>query len=248
MSSTSSASPHSHPLISFYDPATAAPDAQGRTLTSILSWSDRKLEACHDYIQVLFPLPEASAFSYGAPVVDRTTFDAFRSRPALQAQLRAALARILVFYGFDLRDTDRGPEITCGADFAAASRNWVTRFDHNHLRITRILRSLRVLGLESEARAFFAALQAVGKACEGRISQKSMMFWTRAAERPLYLSPEDEGDEGEGLDFLYDYEDEKARRGRTGSHAEGGRGDGGGDHAPANGAGDNDVLKTDEHL
>ena len=33
-----------------------------------------------------------------------------------------------------------------------------------------------------------------------------MMFWTRAAERPLYLAPEDERDGGKGKDFLYEFE------------------------------------------
>ncbi|MCJ1284627.1 hypothetical protein MMC26_003961 [Xylographa opegraphella] len=218
MSSNSARSPRTS-LVSFYDPVIAAADAKGRTLESILAWNDWTLESCHDYIQVVFPLPEASAFSYIAPVVDKATFEAFRSRPDLQAQLRAALSRILAFYGFQLRETERGPEVTRGPNFASASKNWVTRFGHNHLRITRIIRSLRVLGLEAEARAFFAALQAVYKASNGRIGQKSMMFWTRATERPLYLAPEAEQDDGEGLDFLYDYEETKVRRMGTGNGA-----------------------------
>ena len=36
-----------------------------------------------------------------------------------------------------------------------------------------------------------------------------MMFWTRAAVRPLYLAPEDGTDEGQGKDFLYEYEASK---------------------------------------
>ncbi|MCJ1320353.1 hypothetical protein MMC15_005691 [Xylographa vitiligo] len=234
--STSRASSHERSLISFYDPKIAAADAKGRTLASILAWDDRKLESCHDYIQVVFPLPEASAFSYVAPVVDKATFEAFHSRPDLQAQLRVSLARMLGFYGFELRQTDRGPEVARGPDFASASRNWVTRFDHNHLRITRIVRSLRVLALVKEARAFFAALQAVYKSSDGRISQKSMMFWTRAAERPLYLAPEDDEDEGEGLDFLYEYEEKKTRKGGMGSGAKDERGDGRENPTPANDA------------
>ncbi|MCJ1386740.1 hypothetical protein MMC17_009866 [Xylographa soralifera] len=218
--SSSRASSQERSLISFYDPAIASRDTKGRTLGSILAWNDRKLESCHDYIQVIFPLPEASAFSYVAPVVNKATFEAFHSRPDLQAQLRASLTRMLGFYGFELQETEHGPEITRGPDFASASKNWVTRFDHNHLRITRIIRSLRVLGLEQEARAFFTALQAVYKSSAGRISQKSMMFWTRAAERPLYLAPEDDRDEGEGLDFLYEYEEKKTRKGSTGSNVE----------------------------
>ncbi|MCJ1294504.1 hypothetical protein MMC34_006062 [Xylographa carneopallida] len=229
--SSRSANSQERPLIFFYDPLIAAPDARGRTLESILAWNDRKLESCHDYIQVLFPLPEASAFSYAAPVVDKATFEAFRSRADLQAQLRVSLARMLAFYGFKLRETERGPEIIQGPDFAAASRNWVTRFDHNHLRITRIIRSLRVLGLETEARAFFTALQAVYKSSEGGISQKSMMFWMRAAERPLFLAPEDDRDEGEGLNFLYEYEERKTQ---TGSGAEEEKGQSSGNQASAN--------------
>ena len=213
--SSSNASPQENSLISFYDPMIAGTDAKGRTLKSILAWSDKRLESCHDYIQIIFPLPEASAFSFVAPVVDKATFEAFHSRPDLQAQLRASLVRILGFYGFELRDTGNGPEIKEGPGFASASKNWVTRFDHNHLRITRIIRSLRVLGLEKEGRAFFTALEVVYRSCGGRISQKSMMFWTRAAERPLYLAPEDDHDEGEGFDFLYDYEEKKTREGST---------------------------------
>ena len=38
------------------------------------------------------------------------------------------------------------------------------------------------------------------------IGARSLEFWTRAAERPLYLAPEDERDEGRGKDFLYEYE------------------------------------------
>ncbi|MCJ1398049.1 hypothetical protein MMC11_001246 [Xylographa trunciseda] len=236
--SSSRASSQERFLISFYDPAIATTDAKGRTLASILAWSDRKLESCHDYIQVIFPLPEASAFSYVAPVVDQATFEAFHSRADLRSQLRASLKRILGFYGFELRDTEKGPEITQGPDFASASRNWVTRFDHNHLRITRIIRSLRVLGLEEEARAFFTALQAVYKSSNGRISQKSMMFWARAAERPLYLAPEDDVDEGDGLDFLYEYDERKTRSRSPGTNVgeEGGHGEG--HHAAENNATD----------
>ena len=44
----------------------------------------------------------------------------------------------------------------------------------------------------------------------GRIGDRSLMFWTRAKERPLYLAPEDEEDEGRGKDFLYEYEEGRA--------------------------------------
>ena len=199
-------------IVRFYDPNIQAKDRRGRTRSSILAWSDDELEYHHDYIQLLFPLPEGSPFNPSAPVIDEATFNAFRSRLELQTQLRASLQRMLHFYGFQFASetADGGNSQTLqvveGSNYPEASRNWVRRFNHNHLRITRILRSLRVLGLENEALEFFKALKRVYDG--GKIGQKSMMFWTRAIERPLYLAPEDDDDDG-GCQFLYEFESGK---------------------------------------
>ena len=206
MASRSSTEPF---IVRFYDPNIQAKDRRGRTRSSIVAFSDDELEYHHDYIQILFPLPEGSPFNPAAPVIDEATFYAFRSRSDLQAELRSSLKRMLHFYGFELSRGSTGSgaeqdlEISKGTDYHEASKNWNRKFTHNHLRITRILRSLRVLGLEKEARKFFTALKHVYE--DGKISQKSMMFWTRAVERPLYLAPEDDDDE-EGCEFLYDFE------------------------------------------
>ena len=194
------------PLIGFYDPAVRAKDPKGRTLAAIRAWDDDKLEGAHDYIQILFPLPESSPFNSWAPVIDRATFDAFRHREELRNNLRRSFERMLRFYGFTLEKYDGKFQVCESPGFPEASQNWVARYDHNHLRMTRIIRSLRVLGLESEAQAFFIALKKVCEDAPGQISDKSLRFWTRAAERPLYLAPEDEADDGEGQDYLYELE------------------------------------------
>jgi hypothetical protein len=75
-------------------------DYRGRKFSDILEWSDSELEASHDYIQTLFPLPEASLVNWSATIIDRKVFDAFRAQPELREKLRAALTRILSFYGF----------------------------------------------------------------------------------------------------------------------------------------------------
>ena len=205
-------------IVRFYDPNVQAKDRRGRTRSSILAWSDDELEYHHDYIQLLFPLPEGSPFNPSAPVIDEATFNAFRSRLELQTQLRASLQRMLRFYGFQFATVTASGngaqelQVVNGSNYPEASRNWVRRFNHNHLRITRILRSLRVLGLENEALELFKALKRVYEG--GKIGQKSMMFWTRAIERPLYLAPEDEDDEG-GCQFLYEFESGKERSPET---------------------------------
>ncbi|KAL8762588.1 MAG: hypothetical protein Q9184_001442 [Pyrenodesmia sp. 2 TL-2023] len=215
-----SSSPMPPFIVNFYAPQNASADVRGRKLNAILAWPDDRLEWSHDYIQILFPLPERSAFSLSAPVVDERVFSAFRFSLEHQARLREALSRMLKFYGFDLIPRAEGEEshyeVRKGSNFPEASPNWVKRFDHNHLRITRIIRSCRVLGLEDEALAFHEALKMVAQENQGVISQKSLMYWQRAAERPLYLAPEDDKDEGKGKDFLYRHEELKEDAARAG--------------------------------
>jgi len=129
--------------------------------------------------------------------------------------MRDSLRRMCRFYGFDFQAsndlTDFRIERFQDRKFETRAQNWVKGFTHNHLRITRIIRSLRVLGLEAEATAFFRAVEDVYNTT-GRIGARSVMYWTRAVERPLYLAPEDEGDGGNGKDFLYEFEAEKDRK------------------------------------
>ena len=67
------------PLLRFY--RLEGTDARGRTLSEIWSWDADRLEGVHDYIQWLFPLPEASAFNPSAPLLTDATLEAFRADP-----------------------------------------------------------------------------------------------------------------------------------------------------------------------
>lgn len=196
-------------LIRFFDPTTSSPDSRGRTLTTILSWSDTDLERSHDYIQTVFPLPEGSMFQ-NAQLITPKIRKAFLSQPELRTSLHTAFERMLAFYGLQLshQKTEREDgtmelveEVTRGRNFDSDSRNWVTRFNHNHLRLTRILRSLRLLGLESDAAALHEFL-ANDEDVKSRVSPRSQMYWRRAAERPLYLSPDEDDDGAEGIEWL----------------------------------------------
>ena len=160
-------------LVSFYDDA--ATDNRGRKLNDIQSWSHDKLETVHDYIQWLFPLDEGSAFNASAPILDKATIAEFRARPDLQKNVRRSFMRMLRFYGF----TD-GAAIAPAANFDQCARNWLNPGNHNHLRITRILKSLRLLGLEQEAAAFFAALAKVRETRRDAITEATFGYWMRA--------------------------------------------------------------------
>jgi formamidopyrimidine-DNA glycosylase len=167
-------------IVAFYEGA--APDDRGRRLGDVLEFHDDQLEEVHDFIQWLFPLPERSGANPSAPVLDAAAIDAFHARPELRAALRTSLDRMLAFYGFGWN----GDLIVKTPAFALRS-GWLSAGNHNHLRLTRILRSLAVLGEPRAAQALLRILEqlyeeerATGR---NRISGTTLTFWRNAIPR-----------------------------------------------------------------
>lgn len=133
----------------------------------MLRFDDASLEYTHDFIQWLFPLRERSGANPSAPRLDDAAVAAFRDRPELRAALRRAYDRMLTFYKSDL--------------------GWLAPGNHNHLRLTRMMISLRTLGLEEEARELYAYV--TGLAAErGGAPRDTLRYWHDAIRRPLALS------------------------------------------------------------
>lgn len=143
----------------------AGTDARGRSLHQILAWDDEGLESVHDYIQWLFPLPERSMFNADAPLLTASDIAAPRADTQIEANLRAAVARMRQFYGLTPETADR-------------PKSWARSADHNHLRLTRILRSLTLLGLGAEARELYAAISAF----DAEVPERTRQFWLHAIQ------------------------------------------------------------------
>ena len=162
-------------LLAFY--YGSHPDSHGRMLAEILKQDDHWLEVCHNYIQWLFPTKEFSRVTPDAPILDKATIEAFRTDELLRKHLRAALIRILSFYGLKLMLDG----VIKGANWESRKSNWFTENTHNSLRITRILKCLNSLGLEVEAKAFQSGLQSL---CEFEpdcgIDKIALQFWRDA--------------------------------------------------------------------
>jgi hypothetical protein len=133
-------------------------DRAGRTLEQVLLFDDEALERHHDYIQWLFPLTEPSGAVPGSPVLSAADVEVLRGSKTAQANLERAAARMLAFY----HDT----------------KHWRVAMDHNHLRITRIIRSLRRLLGDEAADAFHAAIAEL--AADAPINARSRAFWADA--------------------------------------------------------------------
>lgn len=138
-----------------------APDHRGRSVGEALAFTDEEAEAAHDYIQWLFPLPTRSMAQPGAPVLTESEAAAIRADPQALGNLARAAERMLDFY----RNTD----------------HWLAAQDHNHLRITRIILSLRILSGAEAARRFHAHILALHEAGGAPVNGRSLAFWENAA-------------------------------------------------------------------
>ncbi len=171
--------PAANPLIAFY--RDGARDDRGRTLAEILAWDDDRLEDVHDFIQWLFPLPERSGANPSAPTLDVATIEAFQASREMRERLRQSFDRMLRFYGLAWDTGAAAAVIVRAPNFAVRAQNWLWPMNHNHLRITRILRSTLLLGLEAESKALFDALNAIYREFPTRISARTHAFWSDGA-------------------------------------------------------------------
>ncbi len=125
---------------------------------------------------MLFPLKELSQFNSRAPVLDDAALARFRADETIRANLLQSLRVMLRFYGF--RMDEKTGEVVEAENFTERAREWLHPGDHNHLRITRILKCLTRCGLRNEASAFLRRLETV--ADPKRVTRESLYYWRDA--------------------------------------------------------------------
>jgi hypothetical protein len=165
------------PLLLFY--RNEGPDREGRKFEEIISWNDRQIENIHNFIQWLFPLPERSAFSPHAPLITTQDIEKFKSDKEIRTNIIRAFNRMLAFYGLEFIESSR--MVKKSSSFEKKSIRWITPGNHNFLRITRMLRSLSLLGFEDLSKAFFVCLEEIYRSRTDVIGNDTFAYWKTAA-------------------------------------------------------------------
>lgn len=150
-------------------------DHKGRRLEDIWALSPFWLEHTHDYIQWLFPIPEAGRFNAFAPLLTPTVKAAFEREAPLRHHQQRSLDVMLDFFGL----TRNGSTITAQPTLSMQTHIWLKAGGHNHLRITRILRSLALCHQPALARAVQQAVIEFGTQ-HGVVSEASLRYWRAA--------------------------------------------------------------------
>lgn len=162
-------------ILSFY--IAGGKDNVGRTLNEIWNYDYHKLEYTHNFIQWLFPTNEISRFNPNAPVIFNQTAEQFQSSEIAKKNLYKSFCIMLDFYGFEIDEND---EIKIGNKFDERNKNWINNGNHNYLRITRILKSLNLLGLKKQAIEFQNVLKEVYELYPQKIGKRTFSFWKNA--------------------------------------------------------------------
>ncbi len=157
------------------------PDSEGRMIEEIWSWNYQILECVHNYIQWLFPLKEKSGFNRNAPIMNDEIIQAFKTNEQLRTHLIKSLKIMLRFYGLQCNERGNADiDITKSDEYQERKINWIKAKNHNYLRLTRILTSLSILGLENYAQALFRCLDQIYSEESRNIGSKTYAYWKSA--------------------------------------------------------------------
>ena len=153
------------PIMLFY--GSDGKDHAGRTYEDILKFTNDKFDKCHDFVQWLFPLHEASRMTTAkVPIITEKEHEYFKKSELCKSMIRKSMLRFSKFL------------IETGPDF------WCKDGDHNLMRITRVIRSLRLFDPEGEAWLFHKWTSSVAE--EKNIDFKTLKYWDRALYDPLF--------------------------------------------------------------
>lgn len=148
-------------------------DVVGRHFYEILGEKNHWLEAGHDWVQWIFPLPEESNFNPAAPLLTKDDVKIFLAKP--NSAVEHAMTRFLAFLG--IRLDENGLSLT--EDYEKQKYTW-TQFNHNALRITRFFRFLSLVGYRHSAEQILEFMKDTAAAQDIYLKKTTLGYWHKA--------------------------------------------------------------------
>ena len=135
------------------------PDFKGRMIQDIWNYSDEEIEGIHDFIQILFPLNKKSQSVFHGYYLE--TDDLVQS----------------------LKDNEKVKENILKSSewflsFLKRHDYWKRGYNHNQLRITRVIECLRLIVGDKEADSFYKLIKILTK--NANLNKKTTEFWDNA--------------------------------------------------------------------
>ena len=135
-------------------------NASGWLLTDIWKFNDTQIENTHTFSQWVFPIDEPSRAIPGSPILTEEQITEIRN----SEQAKQNLSKSADWY----------------FNFLRRNKFWRKPHDHNHLRITRVIKSLRLLCGDDEADCFKEQLWQLLGTDISQIPSKTTEYWEDA--------------------------------------------------------------------
>jgi hypothetical protein len=135
-------------------------DSAGRRHQEVLALDDDHLEWTYDWTQWTFPLPERSDLCPQAPVLDDVDQAILRTSDEARERMGRAQMRMISF----LQDGTR----------------WLRESDYNHFRITRAIRSSRLVLGDQHANDFRRTVLEMMMRRQHRVGRRAVASWREA--------------------------------------------------------------------
>ncbi len=170
------------------------PNQVGMYFDDIMEMSNEELESDHHYIQWLFPLKEKSMAVPDAPVINdmelliiQSYWDGNKDNDLARIMLNFlnSFSKMMKFYGIgrSIEKDEDGNTISVISkmdNFEERSKVWLTVRNHNFLRLTRMLTSLRLIDRGSDAKKLHICLCKIYEENKGVIGPLTKQFWDEA--------------------------------------------------------------------
>tara|TARA_B100001287_G_C22308130_1_gene355933 strand:+ start:45 stop:494 length:450 start_codon:yes stop_codon:yes gene_type:complete len=138
------------------------PDYKNRFLNDIWNFTDEDIEHTHDFIQLLFPLNE-------------------QSESVFHSYYLNTKSSIINIKSNDLAKSNIVTSSKWFLSFLERNTHWRRKHDHNYLRITRIIKSLRLLVSDEEANKFYESfIELIDESLRSKINLTTLSYWENA--------------------------------------------------------------------
>ena len=120
------------------------PDTMGRYIHDYFNFDDTDMEGCHNWVQWAFPINSVSIFNTTAPLIHYGDYSCLNNSEVVRANQTRIIRKYCATVGINIDDDD-----SCTLDipiFRAIFASII--FNHNSLRLTRLLHHLRLSGRE----------------------------------------------------------------------------------------------------
>ena len=136
------------------------PDFKGRFLKEIWAYSDNEIESTHDFVQIVFPTNKPSQATFNKLYLDN---EILIEKLKNSSEVTENIMKSASWY----------------LSFLERNDAWQKGYDHNQLRITRVIESLRLLVSDEAADEFFKDILRLVKD-PTILNPSTMKFWENA--------------------------------------------------------------------